>query len=168
MRLEIPKICRYCGGVVHLVSAADVYGMAAAKRLGIEQENFYQCQNCNARVGCHKGTTRPLGNLANEALRMKRKETHQIFDSFWRERGMTRTQGYHWMAKKLRLSEQLAHIGGFEMDRCQRLIDLCEKERNKEAAYTPSGIRKLEELNREMDQLIQNRLAERKRIAANG
>lgn len=47
---------------------------------------------------------------------------------------MTRTQGYHWMAKKLRLSVQLAHIGGFEMDRCQRLIDLCEKERNKEAA----------------------------------
>ena len=64
MRLEIPKICRYCGGVVRLVPA----------------------------------------------------------------------QGYHWMAKKLRLSVQLAHIGGFEMDRCQRLIDLCEKERNKEAA----------------------------------
>ena len=98
--MEIPKICRYCGGVVHLVSAADVYGMAAAKRLGIEQEKFYQCQNCNARIGCHKGTTRPLGNLANETLRMKRKETHQIFDSFWREHGMTRTQGYHWMAKK--------------------------------------------------------------------
>ena len=94
MRLEIPKICRYCGGVVRLVPAAEVYGMAAAKRLGIEQERFYQCQNCNARVGCHKGTTRPLGNLANETLRMKRKETHQIFDSFWRERGMTRTQGY--------------------------------------------------------------------------
>ena len=36
--------------------------------------------------------------------------------------------------QKLRLSEQLAHIGGFEMDRCQRLIDLCEKERNKETA----------------------------------
>ena len=64
MRLEIPKICRYCGGVVHLVSAAEVYGMAATKRLGIEQEKFYQCQNCNARVGCHKGTTRPLGNHA--------------------------------------------------------------------------------------------------------
>lgn len=53
MRLEIPKICRYCGGVVRLVPAAEVYGMAAAKRLGIEQERFYQCQNCNARVGCH-------------------------------------------------------------------------------------------------------------------
>ena len=55
-----------------------------------------------------------------------------VFDSFWKERGMSRTQGYKWMAKKLRLSEELAHIGGFEMDRCQKLIRLCEKERNKE------------------------------------
>lgn len=92
--VEIPMICRYCGGAVHLVPAAKVYGPAAAKRLGLEREKFYQCQNCNARVGCHKGSTRPLGNLANEALRMKRMETHQIFDSFWKERGMSRTQGY--------------------------------------------------------------------------
>lgn len=122
--VEIPTICRYCGGAVHLVPAAKVYGPAAAKRLGLEREKFYQCQNCNARVGCHKGSARPLGNLANEALRMKRMETHQVFDSFWKERGMSRTQGYKWMAKKLRLSEELAHIGGFEMDRCQKLIRL--------------------------------------------
>ena len=144
--VEIPTICRYCGGAVHLVPAAKVYGPAAAKRLGLEREKFYQCQNCNARVGCHKGSARPLGNLANAhvsmntvdiglaqlAMRMKRMETHQVFDSFWKERGMSRTQGYKWMAKKLRLSEELAHIGGFEMDRCQKLIRLCEKERNKE------------------------------------
>lgn len=87
--------------------------MAAAKRLGIEQEKFYQCQNCNARVGCHKGTTRPLGNLANETLRMKRKETHQIFDSFWRERGMTRTQGY-------------GIIEGFDCDKVDSVFDYLE------------------------------------------
>lgn len=131
--MEIPTICRYCGGVVHLVPASKVYG-SAAKRLGIEREKFYQCQNCNARVGCHKGTVRPLGNLANEVLRMKRMETHQVFDGFWKARGMSRTQGYKWMAKKLRLSEERAHIGGFEMDQCQKLINLCERERNKEAA----------------------------------
>ena len=98
--VEIPTICRYCGGAVHLVPAAKVYGPAAAKRLGLEREKFYQCQNCNARVGCHKGSARPLGNLANEALRMKRMETHQVFDSFWKERGMSRTQGYieDWLA----------------------------------------------------------------------
>ena len=129
--MKKPTICRYCGGIIRLVPAADVYG-SSTERLGMQNEYLYQCQNCNARVGCHKGTTRPLGNLANETLRLKRKETHQVFDSFWKERGMTRTQAYHWMAKKLRLSEQLAHIGGFEMDRCQKLIRLCEKERNKE------------------------------------
>lgn len=64
--MEIPEICRYCGGTVRLVPASMVYGAAAAKRLKLESEKFYQCQNCNARVGCHKGTTRPLGNLANE------------------------------------------------------------------------------------------------------
>lgn len=52
--VEIPTICRYCGGAVHLVPAAKVYGPAAAKRLGLEREKFYQCQNCNARVGCHR------------------------------------------------------------------------------------------------------------------
>lgn len=130
--MEIPTICRYCGGAVRLVSASKVYGPAAAARLGIERQSFYQCQNCNARVGCHPGSTRPLGNLANEALRMKRMETHHVFDSFWKERGMSRTQAYKRMAKKMRLSEELAHIGGFEIDRCQKLIKLCEKERNKE------------------------------------
>ena len=34
----------------------------------LKNEWFYQCQNCNARVGCHRGTTRPLGNVANEVL----------------------------------------------------------------------------------------------------
>lgn len=109
-----------------------MYGPAAAKRLGLEREKFYQCQNCNARVGVIRAARGPLGNLANEALRMKADGDHQVFDSFWKERGMSRTQGYKWMAKKLRLSEELAHIGGFEMDRCQKLIRLCEKERNKE------------------------------------
>ena len=42
--MEIPKICRYCGGVVRLAPAAEVYGAAAARRLGIEREKFYQCQ----------------------------------------------------------------------------------------------------------------------------
>ena len=72
-------ICRYCGGVIRLVPAESIYGIAAAKRLGLLGEKIYQCQNCNARVGCHKGTARPLGNVANETLRMKRMETHQIF-----------------------------------------------------------------------------------------
>ena len=125
-------ICRYCGGIIKLVPAKAVYGESTG-RLGMTGEYLYQCQNCNARVGCHKGTTRALGNVANEVLRLKRMETHRVFDVLWKRRHMTRTGAYRWLAAELHLSEGRAHIGGFEMDQCQQVIDLCEKEWNKEA-----------------------------------
>ena len=131
--MEELKICRYCGGVIRMVPARAVYG-SAVKRLGLEKEYLYQCQNCNARVGCHKGTTRPLGHVANETLRLKRMETHQVFDAFWRRRGMSRTKGYQWLAGQMGLPERLAHIGGFEMDQCQKVIDLCKKGQEEDTA----------------------------------
>ena len=130
--MKIPTICRYCGGVIRVVPARKIYG-ASTDRLGLSNENIYLCQNCNARVGCHKGTNRPLGNVANEVLRLKRRETHQVFDAFWQGNGMSRTKAYKWLAAQMQLSEKDTHIGGFEMDQCQQVIDLCEKELNKEA-----------------------------------
>ena len=125
-------ICRYCGGPIRLVPAKQIYGSSAYK-LGLENESIYQCQNCNARVGCHKGTTRPLGNVANETLRLKRMETHKVFDTFWKSNHMSRTQAYKWLSQKLRLPEKQAHIGGFEMDQCQRVIELCGEDAEKAA-----------------------------------
>ncbi|MFR8333604.1 MAG: zinc-finger-containing protein [Oscillospiraceae bacterium] len=39
---------------------------------------------------------------------------------------MTRTKAYKWLAEQLQLSEERAHIGSFEMDQCQTVIDLCK------------------------------------------
>ena len=128
------EICRYCGGVIRLVNAESIYGEKAAKRLGLVGEQIYQCQNCNARVGCHKGTTRPLGNVANEALRLKRIETHHIFDAFWKSQHMTRTGAYKWLSQRMRLPTKQTHIGGFEMDQCQKVIELCDGAEDSEAA----------------------------------
>ena len=132
--MVVPEICRYCGGVIRLVPAESIYGEAAAKRLELAGESIYQCQNCNARVGCHKGTTRPLGNVANEVLRLKRMEAHRVFDALWKSGRMTRTGAYRWLAGELHLRPDRAHIGGFEMDQCQKVIELCGKMENKEAA----------------------------------
>ena len=93
-------------------------------------------------------------------------------------------QAYHWGVGRWKdtgySSTEFLAIKRIETsDRLkQHLEDTCELNtaipiiadgvRNRNDGYTPSGIRKLEELNREMDQLIQNRLAERKRIVANG
>ena len=118
------EICRYCGGPIRLIPAEIVYGASTA-RLGLTGEKLWQCQNCNARVGCHRGTTRPLGSVANEMLRLKRKETHEVFDAWWKERHMSRTQAYKLLSRKLGIPSDQAHIGGFEMDQCQQVIDLC-------------------------------------------
>ena len=126
-------ICRYCGGVIRLIPAKAVYG-ESTERLGMTGEYIYQCQNCNARVGCHTGTTRALGNVANEVLRLKRMETHRVFDAMWKRRHMSRTEAYRWLAAQLHLTEGRAHIGGFEMDQCQKVIDLCVKIDTEEAA----------------------------------
>lgn len=131
--MKAPTVCRYCGGVIRLVPASAVYG-ASVFRLGLEGEFIYQCQNCNARVGCHKGTKRPLGNVANETLRLKRMEAHQVFDAFWKTKGMSRSQGYRWLAGQMKLAEKHTHIGSFEMDQCQMVIDLCRDYENWEVA----------------------------------
>ena len=76
-------------------------------------------------MGCHKGTTRPLGNVANETLRLKRIETHRVFDTFWKERHMTRSHAYKWLSQQMRIPVKATHIGGFEMDQCQKVVELC-------------------------------------------
>ena len=129
--MEIPTICHYCGGVIRLVPAETVYDEYTERR-GKKGEMIYQCQNCGARVGCHKGTDRPLGKIANEMLRCKRVQAHRAFDSLWMRQGMKRKDAYRWLARKMGLSVKATHIGGFEMAQCQRVIDLCRN--GKEAA----------------------------------
>lgn len=126
MSLKRLSVCRYCGGVIRLVPAESIFGKRT-KRLCMEGEKVYQCQNCNARVCCHKGTTRPLGNVANEVLRLKRIEAHEAFDTLWHGWHISRTQAYKWLSQQLRIPVDKTHIGGFEMDECQRVIELCGK-----------------------------------------
>lgn len=131
--MRVPEICRYCGGVIRCIPARKVYGKAT-NRLKMQGQWLYQCQNYNARVGCHRDSKRPLGNVANEVLRLKRVETHQVFDAFWQRQGMTRTAAYKWLAERMELPEERAHIGGFEMDQCRKLVDICTGLDGKEAA----------------------------------
>lgn len=125
--MKIPTICDYCGGKVIFTDSAIVYG-------GRSYGNIYYCTNCGAYVGVHDGTRKPLGTLANAALRAKRREAHAAFDPLWKKRGMKRAQAYGWLAKKMHLPVYRTHIAQFNMAQCQDVIDICEKEFNKEAA----------------------------------
>lgn len=48
---------------------------------------------------------------------------------------MTRTGAYRWLSQQMRIPVKQTHIGGFEMDQCQEVIDFCgSAEPDEEAA----------------------------------
>lgn len=116
--MKIPTICRYCGGKVIKTDSSRIYGKDYGK--------IYLCTNCNAFCGVHKNSGKPLGTLANSILRTKRKETHQVFDEYWKSQNMTRSEGYRWLSKKMGLPPKATHIGYFELEDCQKVIDICK------------------------------------------
>ena len=114
--MEIPSICRYCGGKIIKSTTRALYPKG--------REPIYLCVNCNAYVGCYPDG-RPMGKVANTVLRLKRQETHRIFDQFWKNQGWSRSAADRWLARSLNIPEQDAHIGLMEMDECERVIRLC-------------------------------------------
>ena len=109
--MKIPTICRYCGGKIIKSTTRALYPKGS--------EPIYLCVNCNAYVGCYPDGS-PMGKVANTVLRLKRQETHRIFDRFWREQGWTRSAAYRWLAQNLHLKEHETHIGMMEMDECEQ------------------------------------------------
>ena len=64
-------------------------------------------------------------------MRIKRKEAHQVFDAFWKQKKMSRTEGYKWLSKQMGIPFKATHIGYFEIEDCEAVIELCrENERN--------------------------------------
>lgn len=52
-----------------------------------------------------------LGDVANEILRLKRIEAHQVFDAYWQKMHISRTKAYQWLARELKFPEEDTHIG---------------------------------------------------------
>jgi hypothetical protein len=107
--------CDYCGEVAKRVTGDALYKLHSYRHL-----NFYQCRPCNAHVGCHKHSWKPLGSLANEELRKERSRTHQVFDALWKNVGdYTRSQAYAWMADLLGTEKSKTHIGMLTIAQCR-------------------------------------------------
>lgn len=111
------NICPYCGSHVDLVDSAKIYG----KSYGL----IYLCSNypkCDAYVGTHKGTDKPLGTMANSELRKFRKEAHFYFDQTWRSGKIKRKRAYAILAERLGIAE--AHIAEMNIDQCKKVIKI--------------------------------------------
>jgi hypothetical protein len=113
--------CPYCGELAPLVTGEQVY----PHRPDLAHRKMYQCAGCDARVGCHPGTTRPLGRLANAELRAAKMAAHDAFDRLWKGGGMRRGAAYEWLAAQLSIDRSACHIGEFDVADCRRVVAAC-------------------------------------------
>lgn len=119
-------LCPYCGAEVVLRDSSLIY---KNKDYG----KIWVCSNypkCDAYVCCHKGTTIPMGRLANARLRTLKKEAHKQFDPIWKSGLMSRREAYRWLSNMLNISLEDCHIGMFDIKMCQRTIHLCSEQNN--------------------------------------
>lgn len=124
--------CPYCGEEAALVNSREIYN-------GQDFGPVYLCRPCRAWVGCHKGTTKPLGRLANAELRSWKIKVHDVFDPIWRERwqrkhaadprykkGMARGGRYKKLAELMEITREECHIGMFDVEQCRLAVQICE------------------------------------------
>ena len=111
-------ICPYCNSEASLVTGREVY----PGRRWLYGKRFYLCEPCDAYVGCHDGTTKPLGRLANAELRAAKIAAHAAFDPLWKSGRMTRQEAYGWLAMQLKMERNHCHIGMFDVETCQLVV----------------------------------------------
>lgn len=117
-------ICSYCGQPARLVSGLIIYPY----RDDLRQKKFWQCQPCDAYVGCHEAGngygdgTRPLGRLADASLRSAKQKAHEVFDRLWMnqvQRNAARKRAYKELALRMGIKVDDCHIGMFDVTQCQ-------------------------------------------------
>lgn len=128
-------MCPYCGSKSELhLSSAFIYN-------GRDFGPVHACENfplCDGFVGCHPGTTTPLGRLANNELRYWKKQAHKYFDQIWMTKKINkiykvflpetsnRKKSYIWLSNQLNLGLDQTHIGMFDVDLCKKVVEICK------------------------------------------
>ncbi len=138
-----PLTCPYCESVAVLRPASYVY------KWDNDYGPLWVCAkfpSCDAYVGCHPGTEKPLGRLADGCLRFAKMNAHKAFDPLWEakmkrdgcSKGEARRAAYKWLAAQLGIDPKDCHIGMMDKDMCGRVWEVCQPfvSKKKTAAMT--------------------------------
>ena len=117
-------ICTYCGKESLKVCGKEIY----PHRKDLYKKIFYKCNDCNAYVGCHENTDKPLGILADENLRKIKTMAHRVFDPLWKNNiFLNRLDAYKWLSEKMNIPLSECHIGMFNTEQCLKVIKYCSE-----------------------------------------
>ena len=116
-------ICCCCNKQAKIVSGNKIY----PKRPDLKEKLFWLCE-CGAYVGCHGNSNKPLGELAHKEVRLLRRKAHNVLDEIWKSKKMQRKEVYQWLAIKLGINYEDCHIGLFDMELCQKVIDIVSRQ----------------------------------------
>jgi hypothetical protein len=113
-------ICPYCGAQALLREGSFLFETPYINHL-------YVCvryPECDAYVAAHDDTKRPMGSLADGALRKKRLLAHQYFDRLWKGASpvFSRKQAYNWLCDILGGHLRRMHIGRMGEGMCDLVI----------------------------------------------
>ncbi|MDR3488742.1 MAG: zinc-finger-containing protein [Bradyrhizobium sp.] len=139
-------VCPECKTAARLTDGREIY----PHRPDLADKPIYVCDGCTGYVGCHPGTTKPLGTPANYELRNARSKLHNLMlDPLWMEawrdpayaadreadasgrkrtaqqrigdiQRCARTRVYEYLADKLGLTREQCHTGEFDLETCRR------------------------------------------------
>ena len=113
--------CDYCGSPAVLTTGQEVYPHLPH----LWPNPIYRCRPCDAHVGCHPGTTKALGRLANKDLRGAKMAAHAAFDPHWKGKRMSRSDAYGRLAVAMGIPARDCHIGMFDVNQCERVVEIC-------------------------------------------
>lgn len=131
--------CGTCRVKARLTNGAEVY----PHRRDLHGKPIWVCDGCGGRVGCHPGTTTPLGTPAGPALRRARSMLHdERIDPLWKQAHMAlcyssdgpihderrikkiqqkaRGRVYTFLAKRMGIASQNCHTGMFSIEQCRQ------------------------------------------------
>ncbi len=108
--------CPYCQKEATYAPNEQWYG----KRYG-RSYMCYFCKPCDAYVGTHNNTTKPLGTMANKELRQWRIKAHNKIDKLWQNKTHTRNEVYQYLNKTF---GREIHIGGSDLETCKQITQL--------------------------------------------
>jgi hypothetical protein len=128
---DVKVNCPYCGDEAKLEDSSKIYR-------GRSYGPAWICRKypvCDAYVGCHPGTEKPLGRLADRDLRAAKMKAHSALDPHWRRKvdlcgwrkSGARKWAYRKLAKEMGISEDECHVGMFDVEQCARVIAICSK-----------------------------------------